>query len=193
MNKSGRQYDEGPPASIASGFEDQDGQENNTVNQVLAEDVNGSDQEFYSVSQILAERQFNGAIKYLVEWEDYSLHEATWEPPEHLEQDTISEWEEFKTTSGRRTARGFRVEDWKTAVQQHNQGERARQEELNRERLFNALEDFEEPDDQGVLFVDQKQAEPDPMAPTDEQGTLYALSGEHGLHHQEGATAKVDD
>lgn len=70
----------------------------------------------FSFNQILAERMLGGVPMFLVEWENYDLNEATWEPARHLHRDTIDDWEEFKTNTGRRSQPGFKVSTWKEAV-----------------------------------------------------------------------------
>ncbi|KAM4066931.1 hypothetical protein HRG_000941 [Hirsutella rhossiliensis] len=117
---------------------------------------------------ILAERQVGGATMYLVEWEDYPLSKATWEPREHFDPGTFSKWGEFKKESGRRTAPDFKIADWKKAIHDEVTLKRTRHEARNAKRIsqgrqptafrnFGAdylevieesLEDFEEPDNE---------------------------------------------
>ncbi|KAF4587610.1 hypothetical protein GQ602_004303 [Ophiocordyceps camponoti-floridani] len=63
----------------------------------------------FSFNQILAERMLGGVPMFLVEWDNYDLNEATWEPARHLHRDTIDDWEEFKTNTGRRSQPGFKL------------------------------------------------------------------------------------
>ncbi|KAL2116642.1 hypothetical protein VTJ04DRAFT_8810 [Mycothermus thermophilus] len=48
----------------------------------------------YVVEGILAEREFEGEIYYLVEWEDFPLHQCTWEA--NISPDLKEEWEKEK-------------------------------------------------------------------------------------------------
>lgn len=154
---------------------------------------NDETEEFFSFVGILAERRVGETTMYLVEWEDYPLSKATWEPPEHFEQGTFSEWEEFKKQSGRRTAPGFKIADWKKAIHDEVSLKRARHNARNAKRaslgrpstpfqnfgadylevIEESLEDFEEPDDAATVTHGAKPAsdagtyEPQESAPMD--------------------------
>ncbi|PHH81135.1 hypothetical protein CDD80_2120 [Ophiocordyceps camponoti-rufipedis] len=119
----------------------------------------------FSFNQILAERMLDGVPMFLVEWENYDLNEATWEPARHLHQDTIDGWEDFKTKTGRRSQPGFKVSTWKEAVlakakeierdndRRHLAGKRLRQNNpaITLES-YALIEEFEDSDEES-LFV----------------------------------------
>lgn len=50
----------------------------------------------WPVKQILAEGQIKGQTVYLIEWENYPLGDATWEPPEHFRESLLEDWAEIK-------------------------------------------------------------------------------------------------
>ncbi|POR37788.1 Uncharacterized protein TPAR_02011 [Tolypocladium paradoxum] len=136
-----------------------------SVTSTIDENVD-SDEEFHLI-KILAEREVGEITMYLVEWEGFPLSNATWEPLEHLQQDTMSSWEKFKEDTGRRTASGFKVRDWKTALRHDVEYKRERHDDRNKKRVSlglqqtdfksllkeyletteGSLEDYEESDD----------------------------------------------
>lgn len=116
----------------------EDQNDNVSVTSTIDENVD-SDEEFHLI-KILAERLVGGITMYLVEWEGFPLSNATWEPLEHLQQDTISGWEIFKEETGRRTASGFRVRDWKAALRRDVEGKRARHDDRNQKRVSLGLQ-----------------------------------------------------
>ncbi|UNI16190.1 hypothetical protein JDV02_002651 [Purpureocillium takamizusanense] len=90
--------------------------------------------EDYGLLRILAERSFQEETLYLVEWEGCPLHDATWEPEENFQSVTLSEWEDIKKSTRRRTAVGFRVQEWKDAVLEAIRQKRERHNRRNRKR-----------------------------------------------------------
>ncbi|KND92700.1 hypothetical protein TOPH_02623 [Tolypocladium ophioglossoides CBS 100239] len=112
-----------------------------SVTSTIDENVD-SDEEFHLI-KILAERQVGEITMYLVEWEGFPLSNATWEPLEHLQQDTISDWEKFKEETGRRTASGFKVRDWKEALRHDVEKKRGRHDDRNKKRVSLGLQQTE--------------------------------------------------
>ena len=55
-------------------------------------------QDKYEVEDILDKRTIRKKTQYLVKWKRYLLHDATWEPKEHLEnaQDTVNRFESMR-------------------------------------------------------------------------------------------------
>ncbi|KAL7921582.1 hypothetical protein ACQKWADRAFT_295471, partial [Trichoderma austrokoningii] len=78
------------------------------------------------VTKILADRVVNGEAVYLIEWQDYSLAEATWEPRENLSDALMAEWEQTKADQGKGLAPRFKIQEWKTANIQHYKSRLAR-------------------------------------------------------------------
>jgi Chromo (CHRromatin Organisation MOdifier) domain len=58
-----------------------------------------TEQEEYEVETILDKRILRNKTQYLVKWLGYPLHDATWEPQEHLQntQEKLKEFEETRT------------------------------------------------------------------------------------------------
>ena len=52
-------------------------------------------QDEYEVEDVLDKRIIRKKTQYLVKWKGYPLHDATWEPMEHLEnaQDAVNRFE----------------------------------------------------------------------------------------------------
>src|SRR6266487_6731015 len=52
-------------------------------------------QDEYEVEDVLDKRTIRKKMQYLIKWKGYSLHDATWEPREHLEnaQDAVNRFE----------------------------------------------------------------------------------------------------
>ncbi|RDA86341.1 hypothetical protein CP532_4318 [Ophiocordyceps camponoti-leonardi (nom. inval.)] len=90
----------------------------------------------YELVQILAERNIKGGPMFLIEWKNYDLLDATWEPEGHLHSETIEGWEAFKKRTGRRTVPGFKVSTWKEAVREADRDKRLHHERDNRRRTL---------------------------------------------------------
>lgn len=79
--------------------------------------------EEYPVEAIIAEREIDGAIEYLVRWEGYPDERCTWEPESSFQSDdTLFDWKTQKMRFSRGTATPCniealldRVENWITA------------------------------------------------------------------------------
>ncbi|KAM0515067.1 hypothetical protein ACHAPE_006390 [Trichoderma viride] len=82
-------------------------------------------QDFF-VTRILAERVVNGEPVYLIEWQDFSLAEATWEPRENLSDALMAEWEQTMADQGKGLAPRFKIQEWKRANIQHYESRLAR-------------------------------------------------------------------
>ncbi|PNP37929.1 hypothetical protein TGAMA5MH_10028 [Trichoderma gamsii] len=78
------------------------------------------------VTRILAERVVNGEPVYLIEWQDFSLAEATWEPRENLSDALMAEWEQTKADQGKGLVPRFKIQEWKRANIQHYESRLAR-------------------------------------------------------------------
>ncbi|PFH60146.1 hypothetical protein XA68_11388 [Ophiocordyceps unilateralis] len=154
------------------------GLDDDGTNTCSSEVSNESDNSFELV-QILAERKIEGLPKFLVEWKDYKLAEATWEPIENLGKDTIAQWEKFKKRTGRRTRPGFRVGTWKQEIRDEDQEKQLHHERMNSRRLLAGkppklyrnvpaenleiiepyLEDFEDSDEESLFVASSNQTE----------------------------------
>jgi len=56
-------------------------------------DYSGSENTVYDVERILAQREFDGEMLYLVKWQGYGEEQCTWEPPENFsDPQTLREW-----------------------------------------------------------------------------------------------------
>lgn len=87
--------------------------------------VGGSEEDLF-VTRILAERQVNGEPVYLIEWQDLSLAEATWEPRENLSDALMTEWERIKADQRKGLVPRFKVQEWKKANILHYESRLAR-------------------------------------------------------------------
>ena len=47
----------------------------------------------YEVEHIVAKRGKGGKVEYIIQWQNYSPGENTWEPAEHLPEDFIAAFE----------------------------------------------------------------------------------------------------
>lgn len=93
-------------------FDDSDGSEEDSV--ATDTTVCSSDGE-YDLEEILGERTVDGRRQYLLFWQGYVLHEASWENSDSLTNaDTLlEEWAEKKARVGE-----SKVEEWEQAVNQ---------------------------------------------------------------------------
>ncbi|OAQ95692.1 hypothetical protein LLEC1_01800 [Akanthomyces lecanii] len=94
----------------------------------------------WPVKKILAEGQIKGQTVYLIEWEDYPLGEATWEPPEHFRGSLLEDWAETKQKQQEGKIPKFFIDEWRTAITQRFRDKYARHEMRNRERQRRGLE-----------------------------------------------------
>jgi chromo domain-containing protein 1 len=68
----------------------------------------GSDHEFL-VEEILAEKKVDGRLFYLVSWDGYAIHKATWEPKSNIHSDPLLGWKERKKAIERGEKAPFNV------------------------------------------------------------------------------------
>ena len=75
----------------------------------------------YNVEKILAEQLHDdGVLRYLLEWEGYPLHSATWEPAENiLGAQLLSNWETEKAEHRAGTRSPFDVLEHEAAQEEH--------------------------------------------------------------------------
>ncbi|KAF2633167.1 hypothetical protein BU25DRAFT_355258 [Macroventuria anomochaeta] len=70
------------------------------TDEVSVTSTDAGDEIFYNTDCIIAENPEEDAC-YLVKWEDYPLHECTWEPPMNLDgTDLISSWKQIRQELG---------------------------------------------------------------------------------------------
>lgn len=97
----------------------------------------------WEVKQILAEGQFEGETRYLIEWEGFPLHSATWEPKRQFQdgQDTLlKHWALTKEKQRQGTAPRFHIDEWRLAAISQVRDKYARHDMRNRERKRRGLE-----------------------------------------------------
>lgn len=156
-------------AMVASGQlpPDQDLEDDISITSTI-EEAYDSEEEF-TVLRILAERSCQNHSYYLVEWEGWPLDEATWGPEEDFKDETLSEWEEIKKSTGRKTAVGFRVQDWKDALLESIRQRRDRHDRRNRKRISQGLmpTDFYDSRQHGLDTIEETMDEV--MDPDDDQ------------------------
>ncbi|KAF5667995.1 hypothetical protein FCIRC_9745 [Fusarium circinatum] len=90
-----------------------------------------SDEE-WNVNEILAEWPIDGQPRYLIEWENFDLCEATWEPVENLSNALLEVWEKTKSRDDFDMFKNIR--DWKNAVKSKYAAKLDRHQERNRRR-----------------------------------------------------------
>lgn len=80
--------------------------------------------DMYVAVRILEEAKENGKWKYLIEWEDYPIGGATWEPPEHFASNRMlmDDWEEEKRKRRLGQSKPFDLNDWKKQQAQWEYG-----------------------------------------------------------------------
>lgn len=109
--------------------------------------------ESYGVEKILAEDNNwvgTGETKYLIKWEGYPLGEATWEPPENIDDDILlQQWEEHKRLVRAGRAQAFDVGEFERAFEIWAEGKaerhRRRKEKRRKRGLsVSADENYEE-------------------------------------------------
>ncbi|KAK4251643.1 hypothetical protein C7999DRAFT_10595 [Corynascus novoguineensis] len=103
--------------------------------------VSGHDpeQEFV-VEGILAERKRrDGTMCYLVEWEDFPLHQSTWEPESNLGPELMALWEEEKAKHATGESQPFDIRKFVDARKQAAKEKLARHHRRNRKRKFLGL------------------------------------------------------
>ncbi|XWW93266.1 hypothetical protein V2A60_001198 [Cordyceps javanica] len=112
--------------------------ENESIASTVEDEVD-SDFE-WPVKQILAEGQVCGRTMYLLEWEDYPLSAATWEPNENIPDSMLKDWDQIKQKQREGEVPRFHIDEWRMALIQHLRDKYARHEMRNRERQRRGLE-----------------------------------------------------
>ncbi|KAF5964137.1 hypothetical protein FCOIX_13558 [Fusarium coicis] len=97
-----------------------------------------SDEE-WNVNEILAEWPIDGLPRYLIEWENFDLCEATWEPVENLSNALLEGWEKTKSRDDFDMFKNIR--DWKNAVKSKYAAKLDRHQERNRRRRLRGEEE----------------------------------------------------
>ncbi|KAG7429401.1 hypothetical protein Forpi1262_v009639 [Fusarium oxysporum f. sp. raphani] len=97
-----------------------------------------SDEE-WTVNEILAEWPIDGLPRYLIEWENFDLCEATWEPAENLSNALLEGWEKTKPRDDFDMFKNIR--DWKNAVKSKYAAKLDRHQERNRRRRLRGEEE----------------------------------------------------
>ncbi|KAI5274445.1 hypothetical protein E4T47_02616 [Aureobasidium subglaciale] len=94
----------------------------------------------YSVERILAEKNDEGYPQYLVKWEGYGLHRATWEPVENfVDPDSLDNWERFKRDIKAGKKRPFRLSRFEDAVEEDEKKREKRHARCEEKRRKKAL------------------------------------------------------
>ena len=98
--------------------------------------IEGEDggEEDYIVREILAEADIDGETKYLIEWEGYPVHQATWEPREHLSDFVFSMWQDKIEKRHETQNPGTSFRRWKDAMTEHLWAKNKRHEARNKKR-----------------------------------------------------------
>ncbi|KAK2612829.1 hypothetical protein QQS21_001109 [Conoideocrella luteorostrata] len=91
-------------------------------------------QDEWAVTEILAEAKVAGQTRYLMKWEGYDLSEASWEPADHLKEELLADWKAAVEQSGSKTVPGFKIRDWREAVNADIRAKYAKHEAKNRKR-----------------------------------------------------------
>ncbi|KAG5948684.1 hypothetical protein E4U53_006177 [Claviceps sorghi] len=104
-----------------------------------SEDSDSHSQAEFFVEKILAEAKVSGVQKYLIEWSNFPLCDATWEPAEHLSQELLNEWRDMVEETGRTTLPGFKISNWRKAVNTDIRARYAKHEEKNKKRALLGL------------------------------------------------------
>lgn len=130
--------------------------------------------DMYVAVRILEEVKENGKWKYLIEWEDYPIGGATWEPPEHFADNQVlmDAWEEEKRKRRLGKSKPFDLNDWKKQQAQWEYGTSKRKQEeaiakKRAERL--AREKLEASDSDGPIDISSDEAAEGPIDVGDDE------------------------
>ncbi|KID80546.1 chromo domain-containing protein, partial [Metarhizium brunneum ARSEF 3297] len=91
-------------------------------------------QDEWAVRRILAEAKVQGEIKYLIDWDGFDLCDATWEPAEHLSEGLLADWLTAKKKTGKKTVPGFKIDQWRQAVNDDIRAKYAKHTKRNQQR-----------------------------------------------------------
>ncbi|OHE96153.1 chromo domain-containing protein [Colletotrichum orchidophilum] len=106
--------------------------DNISINSTLASD-HDSDEE-WSVQGIRAQSREGGRDKFLVEWTDYPIEEATWEPEENVTDELLGEWRDTQAKQARGEESPFNIAAWQESVAKRNEAKYQRHHKRNIER-----------------------------------------------------------
>ncbi|AEO61576.1 hypothetical protein MYCTH_109232 [Thermothelomyces thermophilus ATCC 42464] len=122
-----------PKASFRPAASDKDDSDD-SISVTSTVSLHDPDQE-YVVEAILAERQHtNGTMYYLIKWEDYPLHESTWEPESNLGPELKALWEEEKAKHATGELEPFDIRIFEEAQKQARKEKLERHHRRNRKR-----------------------------------------------------------
>jgi chromo domain-containing protein 1 len=88
----------------------------------------------WTVSDVLAEKEFEGQLQYLVKWQGRPLSEADWIAKDDLIEDAVTAWEAQKAENSGGSCSAFNLNEWKSAVEAYLRGKFTRREARNRKR-----------------------------------------------------------
>ncbi|KAF5019617.1 hypothetical protein F66182_8363 [Fusarium sp. NRRL 66182] len=91
-----------------------------------------SDEE-WNVNGVLAQVKVDDTLLYLIKWDGYELHEASWEPIENLNEKIIDDWKKTKSQKGFDQYQNIR--EWKAAFKLQYDERFARHQKRNQLRL----------------------------------------------------------
>ncbi|KAI5457273.1 hypothetical protein BGZ63DRAFT_74729 [Mariannaea sp. PMI_226] len=119
--------------------------DHNSVTSTSAGDYDSEKE--WEVKDVLAEGIIAGEKKYLIEWDGFPLHDATWEPVENLGGPMIADWEEAKKQKGHKKVSNSRIRAWREAIYQRVHGKMNRHNDRNRKRIERGLQatEYEHP------------------------------------------------
>ena len=124
--------------------------------------------DMYVAVRILEEAKENGKWKYLIEWEDYPIGGATWEPPEHFAGNRVlmDDWEEEKRKRRLGQSKPFDLNDWKKqqAQWEYCTSKRKQEEAIAKKRAERiAREKLEASDSDGAIDISSDEAAEGPI------------------------------
>ncbi|KAK5988680.1 hypothetical protein PT974_10166 [Cladobotryum mycophilum] len=88
----------------------------------------------WPVNRVLAEADVDGEKQYLIEWQGFSLAEATWEPRSNLKDALLADWERTKMEQKNGLVPKFRIKEWRDAYIGNFQAKLSRHNRRNRKR-----------------------------------------------------------
>ncbi|ATY63159.1 Chromo domain [Cordyceps militaris] len=141
----------------------------------------------FPVKQILAEGQVGGRTMYLLEWENYPLSAASWEPKENIQGDMLEDWYRTKQKQEEGQIPKFDIDEWRMALIQHVRDKYARHEMRNRERQRRGLEvgHFTKTLEQFIAEVNATPSDLPQVASESVHQTVTANAPKHTAQHAE--------
>lgn len=119
-------------AELRGRVDEEDIDDDISVTSTLQETLD-SDEE-WPVSKILAESNNGDRTDYLIEWQGFALHEATWEPVQNLNHSLMDGWEETKANQNSGKIPKFKICHWRKACIQNFKSKLSRHEKRNLKR-----------------------------------------------------------